>query len=118
MAKVPFSKLQAKVNNKVVTLSYNNLAGEEIYYEVKSYLSFAEKLDLVPSLTASGKLLPLCNSSLIRENVITFESTAIPIPNTKAAIPGSVNTPPINQNTKNTKNVYNIIAHDAINPAK
>lgn len=47
MAKVPFSKFQAKVNNEVTKLSYCNLAGEEIYYEVKHYLPFAEKLDLV-----------------------------------------------------------------------
>ena len=47
MAKVPFSKLQAKVNNEVTKISYCNLAGEEIYYEVKHYLPFAEKLDLV-----------------------------------------------------------------------
>jgi len=47
MAKVPFSKLQAKVNNEVTKISYCNLAGEEIYYEVRHYLPFAEKLDLV-----------------------------------------------------------------------
>lgn len=47
MAKVPFSKLQAKVNGEVSNLSYHNLAGEEIYYEVKHYLPFVEKLELV-----------------------------------------------------------------------
>lgn len=47
MAKVPFSKLQAKVNGEVSNLSYHNLAGEEIYYEVKHYLPFVEKIDLV-----------------------------------------------------------------------
>ena len=47
MAKVPFSKLQAKVSGEVSNLSYHNLAGEEIHYEVKHYLPFAEKLDLV-----------------------------------------------------------------------
>ena len=47
MAKVPFSKFQAKVDNKIVKLFYNNLAGEEIYYEVKCYLPFQEKLELV-----------------------------------------------------------------------
>lgn len=47
MAKVPFSKLQAKVDSEIVKNSYSNLAGEEIYYEVKSYLPFKEKLDLV-----------------------------------------------------------------------
>jgi hypothetical protein len=47
MAKVPFSKLQAKVNNDVVKTTHLNSAGEEIVYEVKKYLPFAEKLDLV-----------------------------------------------------------------------
>ena len=47
MAKVPFSKLQAKVDNEVTKISYCNLAGEEIYYEVKHYLPFVEKIDLV-----------------------------------------------------------------------
>ena len=47
MAKVPFSKLQASVNNSDCVLSYCNKAGEEIKYEVKHYLSFTEKLDLV-----------------------------------------------------------------------
>ena len=47
MAKVPFSKLLAKVDNEVTKISYCNLAGEEIYYEVKHYLPFAEKIDLI-----------------------------------------------------------------------
>ena len=47
MAKVPFSKLQAKVNNEVTKLSYCNLTGEEIHYEVKYYLPLNEKLELV-----------------------------------------------------------------------
>lgn len=47
MAKVPFSKLQAKVNGEVTRNFYYNLAGEEVYYEVKHYLPFVEKLELV-----------------------------------------------------------------------
>ena len=47
MAKVPFSKLQASVSNSDCVLSYYNKAGEEIKYEVKTYLPFVEKLDLV-----------------------------------------------------------------------
>ena len=47
MAKVPFSKLQAKVDGGATSIFYYNLAGEEIYYEVKHYLPFKEKLDLV-----------------------------------------------------------------------
>ena len=47
MAKVPFSKLQASINNCDCKKSYRNKAGEEICYEVKYYLPFAEKLELV-----------------------------------------------------------------------
>ena len=47
MAKVPFSKLQAKVNNDVVKMIHLNTAGEEIVYEVRKYLPLNEKLDLV-----------------------------------------------------------------------
>lgn len=47
MAKVPFSKLQAKVDGEVTKNFYRNLAGEEVYYEVKHYLPFEEKLELV-----------------------------------------------------------------------
>ena len=50
MAKVPFSKLQAKVDGEVTKNFYRNLAGEEIYYEVKHYLPFAEKLELVTNI--------------------------------------------------------------------
>ena len=47
MAKVPFSKLQACVDNSVTRSFYYNKAGEEVYYEIKRYLPFAEKLALV-----------------------------------------------------------------------
>lgn len=47
MAKVPFSKLQASVNGSDCKNFYYNKAGEEVYYEVKQYLPFAEKLELV-----------------------------------------------------------------------
>ena len=47
MAKVPFSKLQAKVDGGATQNFYYNLAGEEVYYEVKHYLPLAEKLELV-----------------------------------------------------------------------
>ena len=47
MAKVPFSKLQAKVDGGVTQNFYCNLAGEEVYYEVKYYLPLMEKLELV-----------------------------------------------------------------------
>ena len=47
MAKVPFSKLQASVNCNNEVRSYCNKAGEQINYEVKTYLPFKDKLDLV-----------------------------------------------------------------------
>ena len=50
MAKVPFSKLQAKVDGGATQNFYYNLAGEEVYYEVKHYLPFAEKLELVSNI--------------------------------------------------------------------
>ena len=50
MAKVPFSKFQAKANGEVTKNSYCNLAGEEIYYEVKHYLPFEQKLELVSTI--------------------------------------------------------------------
>lgn len=50
MAKVPFSKLQAKVDGGATQLFYYNLAGDEVYYEVKHYLPFEEKLELVSNI--------------------------------------------------------------------
>ena len=50
MAKVPFSKLQASVNNSEYQLSYCNKAGEEIKYEVKHYLPLKDKLDLISNI--------------------------------------------------------------------
>lgn len=47
MAKVPFSKLQAKIDGGATRNFYYNLAGEEVYYEVKHYLPIEEKLELV-----------------------------------------------------------------------
>lgn len=50
MAKVPFSKLQAKVDGGATKIFYYNLAGEEVYYEVKHYLPIKEKLELVSNI--------------------------------------------------------------------
>lgn len=50
MAKVPFSKLQAKIDGEVIKNFYYNLAGEEVYYEVKRYLPFKEKFELVSNI--------------------------------------------------------------------
>jgi len=50
MAKVPFSKLQAAIDGCSCKPFYYNLAGEEIHYEVKHYLPFKEKLELVSNI--------------------------------------------------------------------
>lgn len=50
MAKVPFSKLQASINNSDAKTFYYNKEGEEVYYEVKRYLPFNEKINLISSV--------------------------------------------------------------------
>lgn len=47
MAKVPFSKLQASINNVDNIITYANKAGEDVKYEVKYYLPVREKMELV-----------------------------------------------------------------------
>ena len=50
MAKIPFSKLDAKINNRVNQSSYCNSKGEEIQYEVKYYLPVQEKMDMIAKI--------------------------------------------------------------------
>ena len=47
MAKVPFSKLQASINGSDCQQFYYNKAGEEVYYEVKQYLPFKDKVEMI-----------------------------------------------------------------------
>lgn len=47
MAKVPFSKLQTAVNSCDCKNVYYNKAGEEVCYEVKQYLPYKEKVEMV-----------------------------------------------------------------------
>lgn len=47
MAKVPFSKLDVKINGSDCINTYYNSKGEEIEYEVKQYLPLKEKINLV-----------------------------------------------------------------------
>lgn len=47
MAKVPFSKLEVKINGSDCQNFYCNSKGEEVYYDVKQYLPLQEKLELV-----------------------------------------------------------------------
>ena len=47
VAKIPFSKLDLKVNSYDITVSHVNSKGENIQYEVKNYLPIKDKMDLV-----------------------------------------------------------------------
>lgn len=47
MAKVPFSKLDVKINNSSCSQSYYTTKGEEIFYEVKYYLPVKEKIEMI-----------------------------------------------------------------------
>lgn len=47
MAKIPFSKLDMKVNTRDFVMCHENSKGEVVQYEVKNYLPIKEKMDLV-----------------------------------------------------------------------
>ena len=47
MAKVPFSKLDMKLNTCDFVMCHENSKGEVVQYEVKNYLPIKEKMDLV-----------------------------------------------------------------------
>ena len=50
MAKVPFSKIETKLYVYKKELIYCNSKNEEIVYEVKTYLPFKEKLEVVSNI--------------------------------------------------------------------
>lgn len=50
MAKVPFSKLQASIKNDIVNYTYRNKNGEDIEFEIKTYLPFEKKLQLISNV--------------------------------------------------------------------
>ena len=50
MAKVPFSKLDVKLNNSSCQQSYYTSKGEEIFYEVKYYLPIKDKLEMISNI--------------------------------------------------------------------
>ena len=50
MAKVAFSKLEAKICNSVCNVCYNNEKGESVSYEVKSYLPISKKIELISNV--------------------------------------------------------------------
>ena len=47
MAKVPFSKLDMKLNTRDFVMCHENSKGEVVQFEVKNYLTIKEKMDLV-----------------------------------------------------------------------
>lgn len=50
MAKVPFSKLQTCIDGQVSQISYKDKNDKEIYYEVKHYLPFKDKLEMITKI--------------------------------------------------------------------
>ena len=50
MAKVPFSKLEAKPNGCSCSPFYYNTKGEEVHYEVKYYLPVQEKMEMISNI--------------------------------------------------------------------
>jgi hypothetical protein len=50
MAKVPFSKLEAKICDASCSPFYYNMKGEEVHYEVKYYLPVEEKLEMISKI--------------------------------------------------------------------
>lgn len=50
MAKVPFSKLQACVDNNSTSIGHCDKNGNEIKYEVKHYLPFKDKLEMITKI--------------------------------------------------------------------
>ena len=50
MAKVPFSKLEAKVCDNSSSHCYYNTKNEEVYYEVKHYLPIEEKIEMISKI--------------------------------------------------------------------
>ena len=47
MAKVPFSKLQTIIDSHVTQIAYCDKSGKDVCYEVKHYLPFKEKLEMI-----------------------------------------------------------------------
>ena len=50
MAKVPFSKLQACIDGQVSQISYKDKSDKEVCYEVKHYLPFKDKLEMITKI--------------------------------------------------------------------
>jgi hypothetical protein len=50
MAKVPFSKLQACIDGQVSHINYKDKSDKEVCYEVKHYLPFKDKLEMITKI--------------------------------------------------------------------
>ena len=50
MAKVPFSKLDSKINSDIENISFLNSKGEEVSIEVKYYLPVEEKMEMISKI--------------------------------------------------------------------
>jgi hypothetical protein len=47
MAKVPFSKLDVKLNSREIVVNHETSKGENVQFEVKNYLPIKERMELV-----------------------------------------------------------------------
>jgi hypothetical protein len=50
MAKIPFSKLDSKINSDIKNIKFVNSKGEEISIEVKYYLPTEEKMIMISNI--------------------------------------------------------------------
>ena len=50
MAKIPFTKLDFKVNDNIKIINFKNNNGEELKIEVKKYLPVQEKLEMITKI--------------------------------------------------------------------
>ena len=50
MAKIPFSKLQTSVSISTKQCKFLDRSGNEVFYEVKSYLPYIEKIEVVNNI--------------------------------------------------------------------
>jgi len=78
----PFTELCPKINSITATINVVILASKIL-----------ERDSSLPNFTAFSNGTPIFNWSFILSKVIIDASTAIPIPNNMAAIPGNVNVP-------------------------
>ena len=96
---------------------------EPVIYRIKEEMMVVTCVSMIvtnarskPIEIDSGTLIPSLNSSRIRSNISTFESTAIPMPRIRPAIPGRVKVDLINIRAAIVKIIFNINATTALIP--